>query len=204
MKNEIIKELHNCGRMFFISATGGGTSFVGEFLKVSGGSKCIAGGYIPYAIEATNLFVGGKLDKYADGNAARKLAVASFEQCLKLNIKPDYNCVGVGIACSLVKDNEREGREHHISIAIHTFNKTTGVSVILKKSKLNRVEEENLVNDLTLFLLYKEFSGKLPDREWENQHRMIFLENNAFVIPFNDISRIGSEQIYRTPSNFFC
>jgi nicotinamide mononucleotide (NMN) deamidase PncC len=188
MKTEIVKYLHDCGKMFFIAATGGGTSFIGEFLKTSGGSKCIAGGYIPYAIEATNQFVGGKLDKYADGNAARKLAVASFEQCVKLNIKSDINCVGVGIACSLVKDNERSGREHQISIAIHTYDKTTGITVVLKHSRLNRIEEENFVNDLTLFLLYKEFSGKLPDREWENQHRMIFLENDAEITKFEGTS----------------
>jgi hypothetical protein len=88
----------------------------------------------------------------------------------------------------LVKDNERSGREHQISIAIHTYDKTTGITVVLKHSRLNRIEEENFVNDLTLFLLYKEFSGKLPDREWENQHRMIFLENDAEITKFEGTS----------------
>ena len=155
MREEYIKNLQKCGDKFFIAATGGGTSFIGEFLKIPGGSQCIIGGYVPYAVAATDMFVGAKLDKYADGNAARRLAVASYEQCVKItNLNRDkYNhivsdCVGVGIACSLVKDNERDGREHHINIAVHSHSETFGVSVVLKKSKLNREKEEEFVNDL--------------------------------------------------------
>lgn len=195
MKENYIKKLQNCSKMFFIAATGGGTSFVGDFLKVPGGSKCIVGGYIPYAIEATNNFIGGKLDKYADANAARRLAVASYEQCLKLNVAIDTNCVGVGIACSLVKDNERDGREHHINIAVHTFNETFGISVTFKKSKLNRKKEEEFVNDLTLFTLAKRFCKNL-DREWEVVHQMIYLDNDADVNVFGEYSRMTGCDLY--------
>lgn len=188
MKEKYVKELQKCGKMFFVAATGGGTSFIGDFLKIPGGSQCIVGAYVPYAIEATNNFVGGKLDKYADANAARRLAVASYEQCFKL--KPNENiCVGVGVACSLVKDKERDGREHHINIAVHTFNQTFGISVVLKKSKLNRTKEENLVNDLILFNLVKEFCNpQIINREWEIIHQMIYLDNGGEVSTFREYS----------------
>ena len=194
MRKEIIKELQKCGKMFFIAATGGGTSFIGEFLKSPGGSQCIVGGYVPYAIEATNNFVGGKLDKYADANAARRLAVASYEQCLKLKVN-EYNCVGVGVACSLAKDKERDGREHHINIAVHTFNQTFGISVVFKNSKFNREQEENLVNDLTLFTLAKYFCNKI-DRDWEVIHQMIYLNNDAEVSTFGEYSRMTGCELY--------
>jgi len=195
MIEKYIKELQKCGKKFFIAATGGGTSFIGEFLKIPGGSQCIVGGYVPYAIEATNNFVSGKLDKYADANAARRLAVASYEHALKINVSPVYNTVGIGIACSLVKENEREGREHHINIAVHTFNETFGVSVVLKKSKLNREKEENLVNDLTLYTLANRFCKNI-DREWEVIHQMIYLDNDAEVNTFGEYSRMIDCDLY--------
>lgn len=196
MNKEIIKQLQKCGKQFFVAATGGGTSFLGEFLKIPGGSQCIVGGYVPYAIEATNNFVGGKLDKYADANAARRLAVASYEQCVKIkNITNDNTCVGIGVACSLVKDNERDGREHHINIAVHAFNETFGVSVTLKKSKLNRIQEENFVNDLILFTLAKNYCANV-DREWEVVHQMIYVANDGVVETFGDYSRMIGCDLY--------
>lgn len=196
MKEKYVKELQKCGKMFFVAATGGGTSFIGDFLKIPGGSQCIVGGYVPYAIEATNNFVGGKLDKYADANAARRLAVASYEQCLKLKVI-ENNCVGVGVACSLVKDKERDGREHHINIAVHTFNQTFGISVVLKKSKMNRAKEENLVNDLVLFNLTKAFcKPEIIDREWEIIHQMIYLDNGGEVSTFGEYSRMVGTELY--------
>lgn len=202
MKEKYVKELQKCGKMFFVAATGGGTSFIGDFLKIPGGSQCIVGGYVPYAIEATNNFVGGKLDKYADANAARRLAVASYEQCLKLKVI-ENNCVGVGVACSLVKDKERDGREHHINIAVHTFNKTFGVSVVLKKSKMNRAKEENLVNDLILFELTKAFCNQtIIDREWEIIHQMIYLEHGGETTPFSKDSRMDGCEVYCNAHEF--
>lgn len=195
MKENYIKEIQNCGNMFFIAATGGGTSFIGDFLKTPGGSKCIVGGYIPYAVEATNNFIGGKLDKYADANAARRLAVASYEQCLKIKPTDSNICVGVGIACSLVKDNERDGREHHINIAVHTYNETFGISVVFKNSKLNRSEEEEFVNDLTLFTLAKRYCKNI-DREWEIVHQMIYLDNGGEISVFGEYNRMLGCDLY--------
>jgi len=195
MKENYIKELQNCGKMFFIAATGGGTSFIGDFLKIPGGSKCIVCGYVPYAIEATNNFVGGKLDKYADANAARRLAVASYENCLKIKTTTTNNCVGVGIACSLVKDKERDGREHHINVAVHTFNETFGISVVFKNSKLDRAEEEEFVNDLTLFVLAKRYCKNI-DREWEIVHQMIYLDNGGEATTFGEYNRMVACDLY--------
>lgn len=196
MRKEIIKQLQKCGKQFFIAATGGGTSFLGEFLKIPGGSQCIVGGYVPYAIEATNNFVGGKLDKYADANAARRLAVASYEQCVKIkNIANDNICIGIGVACSLVKDNERDGREHNINIAVHTFNETFGVSVALKKSKLNREKEENFVNDLILFTLANRYCKNI-DNEWSIIHDMIYVSNGGVVENFGEYSRMVGCDLY--------
>jgi len=196
MKEKYVKELQNCGMMFFIAATGGGTSFTGEFLKISGGSKCITGGHICYAMEATDQFISGKLDKYADANAARKLAVAAYEQCVNYKIKPDMDCVGIGIACSLVKDNERDGRKHYINIAIHTFKETFGTSIIIHNGIQNRLEEENFVNDLTLYLLSKKYLKDI-DPNWKTEHVKYLTDNNAEMNEFYAYNRMaGCVQLY--------
>lgn len=190
MNKKYIKELQDSGMNFFVAATGGGTSFLGEFLKVSGGSKCILGGYVPYAVEATNLFLGTKLKKYSDGNAARKLGVAAFEQAAKIfNANRDKSnyiesyCVGVGVACSLAKENEREGREHTINISIQTANKTRGISVTLQKSTLSRETEEHFVNNLILMELFSEF-GRRIDEEWNEMMNRLLKQENCVVERF--------------------
>lgn len=157
MNKDKIIALQNSGKLFYIAATGGGTSFIGEFLKIPGGSKCIVGGHIPYAVEATNAFIGGKLDKYSDGNAARRLAVASYEYCTKLNFPTD-KCVGIGVACSLVKRDERYDRKHVSNVAIHTDEFTLSVEIEFKKIPPDDYEhirefEETATNIFTLDVL---------------------------------------------------
>lgn len=155
-----IKAIQNSNRLFYITATGGGTSFLGEFLKIPGGSKCIVGGQVTYAIEATDYFVGSKLDKYSDGMAACKLAVASYEHCLKLK-SDKTKCVGVGVACSLAKDNERVGRIHTVNIAIHN-NEYTFVVEINLPTGMDRLKEENLTNECILNILNELYVINMP------------------------------------------
>jgi nicotinic acid mononucleotide adenylyltransferase len=155
-----IRQLHEAGKKFYITATGGGTSFLGDFLKVPGGSKCIIGGRITYAMESTDDFVGGKLDKYADGMAARRLAVASYEYCLKLNV-PSEQSVGIGVACSLAKDNERPGRQHVVNIAIHTEEFTFCLEFTPLPTDSTRVKEEEAVNVAILHMMTMLFVVKV-------------------------------------------
>jgi len=157
MNKEKIIAIQNSGKLFYVAATGGGTSFIGDFLKIPGGSKCIIGGHIPYAPEATNAFVGGKLDKYSDANAARRLAVASFEYCTNLKFPTDQ-CVGIGVACSLVKRDERFDRKHISNIAIHTELFTLSLEIDFKKTILDDYEhirefEETATNIFILDVL---------------------------------------------------
>jgi nicotinic acid mononucleotide adenylyltransferase len=143
-----IKALHKSNKLFYITATGGGTSFVGEFLKISGGSACIVGGRVTYATEDTDSFIKTKLPKYSNGDAACKLAVASYEHCVSIKPENSINCVGVGAACSLFKENERKDRIHTVNIAIHT--KTYTFLLELEFNKNSREIEEELCNSFIL------------------------------------------------------
>ena len=143
--------IHQSGKYFYVAATGGGTSFLGEFLKIPGGSTVIVGGEIPYNQKAFDAFAG-KTEKYNDANAALKLAVASFEKCVKLGFD-SQSCIGIGVACSLAKLNERVGREHHINIALHVHDSSFVGSIILPNNLYNRVEEEEIVNNLIYYTL---------------------------------------------------
>ena len=148
MHKEIVKLIHASGYKIFVAATGGGTSFLGEFLKIPGGSSVIVGGHIPYAKEATDKFLGETLDKYANGLAARKLALKSYWNLVDMGFSKN-EALGVGIACSLAKDNEREDRKHHINIAIHRFESTGCFEIELAQGK-TREQEEQFINSFVL------------------------------------------------------
>jgi nicotinic acid mononucleotide adenylyltransferase len=151
--------IHQSGKFFYVAATGGGTSFLGEFLKIPGGSSVIVGGEIPYNQKAFDAFAG-KTEKYSDRTAALKLAVASFEKCVKLGFDKE-SVVGVGVACSLAKLNERADRKHHINIAIHLYNHSFANELVLPNNLYTREQEETLVNNLIYYTL---FTGYFTDK----------------------------------------
>ncbi len=111
-------EIHNSGNPMYVIATGGGTSFLGEFLKIPGGSSVVIGGEIPYSTALVDQLLGAKPDNYASGECARKLAVVAYEKARKAT-QNELRCMGIGAACSLYKNNEREGRIHKFCVAIH-------------------------------------------------------------------------------------
>jgi cytidyltransferase-like protein len=91
-------------------------------------------------------------DKYCSPEAARDLAMAAFKRALLL--APDQKVdelIGLGASCSLVKEGEREGREHKVYIAVQTDMATTtyGYSPNFKI----REEEEKFVSDRILEIL---------------------------------------------------
>ena len=120
---KVIQAINNSPFKAFFAITGGGQTFIGDYMKVSGASKTVIGALVPYSQYEFDKFVGGKVDSYCSEEAARKLAVAAYNRCIEAGVETCY-AIGIGVTCSLAKDNEREGRIHNIHICAHARNFT--------------------------------------------------------------------------------
>lgn len=116
---ELVLKIHGTPHKAVMAITGGGAEAIGELLRHGQGSNTLLEAVVPYDQKAFNDFVKGIPDKYCSPGAARDLAMAAFQRASRLNGSSE-NIVGIGASCSLMKDNERAGREHHAYIAIQT------------------------------------------------------------------------------------
>jgi nicotinic acid mononucleotide adenylyltransferase/nicotinamide mononucleotide (NMN) deamidase PncC len=144
---DLIEKIHSSPWMGTIIITGGGTGAISELLKYGGGSKTLIEALVPYSMESWNYLLGKKPDSYCSEHAARQLASVAYHRALK--VSPGQKRFGLGIAAALAKDNEREGRKHHIHIAWQTDDYTNVISFEFDGS-LNREQEENITSELII------------------------------------------------------
>jgi len=188
MNTEIIEKINAVGRKAFLTITGGGTSFIGEYLSHSGGSKTIGGFYVPYSQALFDEFVGCKPDSYANQDAANKLAMASFIKAKKYF---GDNAIGIGGAFSLVTPNERVGREHKFYVSVQTMTRLVMYSLtITQDMKLNREQEEIIASELIFTALRDEvFDKNTPvghEFSWKEVINVDIVDVNVEIINFDD------------------
>lgn len=148
-KKELIQFINSQKQLINFIVSGGSSSFIGEFLSLSGGSSTIYSFEVPYDNRA---FIDkvGPIEQFCSWEAARKLAFAAK--------KPGI--LGVGVTCSLVKDNERSGREHKIFAAIcdEENNSIYCWKAVIKHGN-NREREEEIAKDFLYNCLWEFYSG---------------------------------------------
>lgn len=130
--------------MVYMAITGGGQTFIGDYLSISGASKTVVGAIVPYSQAVFDKFVGRKMETYCSQEAATKLAIAAFKECQAGMPKTTsaLHAMGLGVTCSLAKDDEREGREHKAFLCIHRDTYTLVQSLILKQGRTRQHEEQ--------------------------------------------------------------
>ncbi len=138
MNPQAIQEIHDTETLAVLAVTGGGSEAISELLRHGNGSKTLLEAVVPYDQGAFERFLGGKPDKFCSELAARQLAMAAYQRARSL--APEKPVIGVGASCSLAKDNERVGREHHVYVGLQTPDKTVSYSVRLSGS--SRENEE--------------------------------------------------------------
>lgn len=163
LNTTLIRQINERPGKATIAATGGGASFIGDYLAVGGGSATILEFYVPYDQRSFDNYVSGKPTNYAGDDAARKLAVASYERAAVLAGKAD--AIGIGAACSIATANEREGRFHRISVACHTAKHTETLNVVLKQGATRESEEAYVSQVILAMLAYATgIDTSLPER----------------------------------------
>lgn len=161
-ERDLVLKIHRTPQKAVLALTGGGAEVIGELLRYGQGSNTVLEAIVPYDQKSFDNFVKGTPDKYCSPGAARDLAMAAYQKAIKYSgLENAEILIGIGASCSLAKDNEREGREHHVYIAVQTSEFTRTYEIDLTGCGLNRVEEESLVARVILGVLA--FASGLQD-----------------------------------------
>ena len=139
--SHIAQIIHETPHRGVIAITGGGTESIGELLRHGNGSKTLLEAVVPYDQEAFRRFIGGTPDKYCSEKAACQLAIAAYQRARSLVGNDEKPLFGIGATCSLAKDNEREGRLHHIYVAVQKPNEIISYSAEFPQGHSRKDEE---------------------------------------------------------------
>jgi hypothetical protein len=152
---ELVKKINASPYKIILTTAGGGSSFVGDFLSISGGSNTILGAFVPYdaQITATILSFYGDAEniKLVSKDCAECLCAHSIdlfesygdftdeENELFLGNEPS-KVISISCTASLAKDNEREGRIHEAYISL-LFADSMREEVLIEHILLNSTRE---------------------------------------------------------------
>lgn len=144
---DLVLKIHATPHKAVLAITGGGAEAIGELLRHGQGSNTLLEAVVPYDQKAFDRFVRGTPDKYCSQGAANDLAMAAYQRgrFLTEEVAPMPPIIGVGVSCSLAKDNERVGRKHHAYLAFQTDDSTYCYEVELGDEVRNRNQQEALV-----------------------------------------------------------
>ena len=162
-----VKEINNSPTMIYLSVTGGGHSFFHHFMAISGASKTIAGGNIPYSKEHMIDFCEKSINKFCCADTALLLATKSYTKGLLASC----DMIGIGIVSSLSYDGERIGRKHFSYVAFHTREFSLSCEIEFN-SNTTREEQEFTISEVLLQLLYNAVNSQL-DVEIQHTNALI-------------------------------
>ncbi len=151
----VVAGIKDSGTKVYACITGGGLGSLDLLTHNGGASKVLIGAEIPYSPETFDKFLGKKQEQYCSENAARRLAMESYLRGTSLF--PNTNSViGLGVTCSLAKNEpEREGRKHHIHLAVQTKLATKVMSC--EFPGLPRSIEEKMTSEIILRFIGNKF-----------------------------------------------
>jgi len=197
MLTDFVRRIHDSAPMGVLAVAGGGTEAIGELLRHGNGSKTLLEALVPYAGTSFRDFLGGQPDQYCSEAAARQLAMAAFQRAKAL-AESNVALFGASATCSLLKENERRGREHRVFVGLQTAVKTVSISVRLT-ARREREKEEEVACHLILNAVAEGCGlvDRLPDtddplmrREAEctpGQYKLLAGHVKHFFLPFHSL-----------------
>ncbi len=189
-----IQDINNSPYKFYCSIAGGGQSFIGDFCSYAGASKSLIGALVPYDRTIFDNFIGCKINSYASPEGARKLAVASFLECLKAEVPKEF-AIGIGASSSIATTNERAGKKHKFNVAAHTYKATYSIEAVVNQGS-SREEEEEIIKGMIYEMLltistqdsnFEDMREDLAKFDYEEGESAVFREakNPCFSGMFN-------------------
>ena len=145
----VIESIHHSGCELVLAVTGGGSGAVSALLEVPGASAVALEAIVPYSAAALADWLGGMPDQACSEDAARAMAMASFERARRLSTSEPDVVRGIGVTASLATTRAKRGA-HRVHIAWQSAGRTVVETVELEKGARSRDEEEAVVRALVL------------------------------------------------------
>ena len=193
--------IHGSGRLVVVALTGGGSTAIGELLRVPGGSRSLLEAIVPYSQAALKDLLRGEPDQYCSEPTARAMAMAAWMRARALASESNpHTLVGLSATASLKSDLPKKG-DHRIQVALQTASETVSYSLILAKGLRNRDQEERLATGILLLALAKscgvpttaaqhEFDSQLGESE-HVEHRAQAADPAWIQLLLGEVTSIG-------------
>jgi len=141
--HRLIEQIHASGRRVVLAITGGGSSAIGELLRVPGASRTLVEAIVPYESASLAQFLGSAPDQACSEETAVAMAQRARERARTL-VPEAPTTVGLGATASLASDRPKKG-EHRCHIAVATDQGLDLTSIVLEKDRRDRTAEEDIV-----------------------------------------------------------
>jgi hypothetical protein len=141
---QLISTVHASGRKAALAITGGGSSAIGELLRVPGGSRLLIEAQVPYDERALATFLGFAPTQASSSDTAVAMARSARARVVRL-VPAGTDLVGLGATAALVSDRPRRG-EHRFHIAFANSAGTAHCTGVLAKGRRDRAAEEDIVS----------------------------------------------------------
>ncbi len=150
---QLVKEIHDRPHRIVLVTAGAGSQSLTDLLSVSGASRTLLEGLVPYNQASFNDFLGYTPDKYVTAVTANQLAGRAFTRARWL--ESENNPV-IGLACTATIITDRPKRGQHRAYIATWFEKfQASYSLYLKKGVRDRNDEEDVVSRIMLNTLAK-------------------------------------------------
>jgi nicotinic acid mononucleotide adenylyltransferase len=149
----LIRDLEAAGRQVVLVSTGGGAESISHLVTTPGASGVVLAGLVPYARAAVDDLLGGPQEHYCSARAARRLAVAAWQQARDLGAGVNA-AVGAAVTASLRTRQPKRGA-HRVHVAVQTSTATSAVEIVLDKDARDRAAEERCAAALLLTHLHR-------------------------------------------------
>ena len=190
MTRSAIEELRRFGRRFVVSISGGGASFISDYLSVPGASATFLEGLVPYSQDATDEFLGFSPEKYCSERTARLLASRAYrraeelENAAKARLGDQFAptpLFGVGATASLASDRPKKGA-HRVHCAVVGRDRVVSATLELLKDDRARFREERLAADFILSVAL--YAAKLDLTEpWKERAEELRVDASEALYP---------------------
>lgn len=153
----IVDKILQSKNKLYLAIAGGGLSVLGTLTENGGAGHVFMGARTPYDFNDLVDIVGNQ-HKAVSQKTAQLLSSYITKTPLSDSLPKlednTYFCLGIGVTCSLVKRNERKGREHRIILSTceiyYESNKYLDMIDITLVESRTRKQEEDLVANLIL------------------------------------------------------
>ena len=153
-ERRLIEAIHDTPTKVCLVITGAGTSAISALFAVSGASRTVIDAQVPYSRSALEDYVGAAAEQHVSKLEAALMAKRAFRRAVELSDSRENQNHVIGLSCTaaIATDRVRRG-ENRAHIAWHDGERTSTISIVMKKGARDRDGEEAVCKSLVLSAL---------------------------------------------------